>query len=151
MDAVGVWLIEAGTTNLDIGLYSDPAGTPTPMTNGVVSVDPQIFASASNRFYVATLPEEVELSAGTQYAMGVKQNSATNITLSATDVAAAPHWQANGLTSTCYAATSTAGAAFSQLVSGTRRAAIYARVSSLDDGAGGGGGGMLYRAQGTVY
>jgi hypothetical protein len=143
VDAVGVWVTEAGTTNSDVG--SDPNGSPTPIANGTVSIDPQIFSTAANRFCVVTLPAEVTLTAGTAYAVGVKQNSATNISIGAYDVAAAAQWQANGLDSAMFAATSTAGAAFSTLVSGTRRAFIFARVSQIDSGAGSGGNANILR------
>ena len=131
VDAIATAFASAGTTNWDFGLYSDPLGTPAAMTNGVISVDPQAVGNGT-RWAAMPLPAEVTLTANTDYAIAIKQNSATAITTIWYDVSDAAHFQANGLDSTCYAAKSTAGAAFSQQNSGKRRGAYWLRLSQIN-------------------
>lgn len=141
IDAVAVMVTEAGTTNFDVGLWSDPNGTPTAMTNGTVSVDPQQLGSASHRIIMVTLPTAQAIAANTAFAYGAKQNSATNIAVGSIDFDATTDMQADGLDSSCFAATSTGGAAFSTLNSGKRRMMAWFRVMKFDNGASMGGGG----------
>lgn len=139
VDAVGAILNpgSGNTTNFDFGLWSDPS---TPMTNGTISVDPQIVGVAAQRPFFMPLPAEVSLSKNTDYALGVKQNGATAVSLAYYDVGAAGHLQPNGLDSNTYAVLSTAGGAFAQQNSGLRRALMFVRISQVDDGTGSGGG-----------
>ena len=140
IDAVGAIVNLAGTTtNATLGIWSDPLGTPTELKT--VSPDAQAVAVSAIRSMWRALATPASITRNTDYAVGIKQNSATALTFSAYDVSAAAHFQANGLDANCYAATSTAGAAFSQLVSGTRRMVAWVRVSKVDDGTGSGGGG----------
>lgn len=138
VDAIALPITEAGTTNFDVGLWSTPAGTPTAMTNGTLNVDPQILGSSAVRVGYFTLPAEVSLSKNTAYAAGLKQNSATGITIYWNDVAAAAQHQANGLDSNTYAAKSSAGASFSAQNSSLRRMVCFVRISSIDVTAAGG-------------
>lgn len=149
-DAVGVILTTAGTTDFDVGLWSDPLGTPAAVSGGNLAIDPQILGTTGQRGLITLFPGEVELTVGSPYAFGVKQNSATNLTLYYNDFAAAGHMQANGLDSTCYAALSTAGATFAAANSGLRRASCFLRISSVDNGAGGGSGGNANILGGSV-
>lgn len=135
VDAISALVSVAGTTNPDIGLWSDPNGTPTAMTNGTLNFDPQTAATTALRSMTFPLPAEVTLSANTAYAVGIKQNAATGMTVCYSDFAAAGHMQANGLDSTCYAAKSTGGAAFSAQNSGLRRSMFSVRISQLDSGS----------------
>lgn len=136
VDAVGAMLVPSGTTNFDIGLWQTPTGTPTAMTSGTVSLDPQL---CNNRWHEVLLPAEIQLTANTDYFVAIKQNSATGITVLHQDVNSADHLQAIGLDSTCYAAKSTAGAAVVAQNSGKRRCGHYVRLSQIDIPAGGGG------------
>jgi hypothetical protein len=83
---------------------------------------------------VMPLASEITLAPGTDYALAVKQNSATGLTVLTHDVDNVAHFQANGLDSTCYAAKSTAGASFSAQNSSKRRSAVFFRVSQIDTG-----------------
>lgn len=130
----------AGAASFDVGFWQTPLATPAAMTNGTVSVVPKNLPSSAARSVMVPLPAEITLSKNTDYALGVKQNSATNVSIQTWDVSNVAHWQANGLDSGTYAATSTAGAAFSQLNSGKRRMAAFARISSIDVTAAGGSG-----------
>lgn len=150
VDAMAYTMTTAGTTNYDAGLWSDPLGTPAAVAGANVSVDPQILTSTGQRAALVLFPTETELTVGSPYAFGVQQNSATALTIVHSDFAAAGHMQANGLDSTCYAAKSTAGAAFAAQNSGLRRGAFWLRISSVDDGAGGGAGGNANILYGSV-
>jgi hypothetical protein len=120
----------ASITNPDFGIWSDPLGTPTPMSNGTVSLDLQTINTLRNAFI--QLPSEVPLSQGVPYAMAVKQNSSTAVATAYYDVNATAHFQINGLDENYYAAKSTAGGAFAAANSGKRRANILFRVSQID-------------------
>lgn len=131
IDAVAAILnLNGTTTNADLGIWSDPLGTPASLKT--MSIDAQAVSASAARMVQRTFDSQASISKNTNYAVGVKQNSATNITIGAYDVSAGAHFQANGLDANCYAATSTGGAAFSQLVSGTRRAAVWVRISAVD-------------------
>jgi hypothetical protein len=132
VDAIATLMVSAGTTDWDFGFYSTPLGTPAAMSGGVVAVDPQV--TGSTRSFVMPLASEITLAPGTDYALAVKQNSATGLTVLTHDVDNVAHFQANGLDSTCYAAKSTAGASFSAQNSSKRRSAVFFRVSQIDTG-----------------
>lgn len=131
--------------NIDVGFWQTPFGTPAAMTNGTQSLIQKNTASNAARLIAVPFTAEIPLTKNTAYAAGVKQNSATNISVHSYDIPNTAYWQANGLDLNSYAATSTAGAAFSSLNSGKRRAAIAVRISSIDvTAAGGGSGGRVY-------
>lgn len=132
VDAIAALLASAGSTDWDFGFYSTPLGTPAAVSGGVVSVDPNV--SSAGRTFIIPLASEITLAPGTDYALAIKQNSATAITAIWNDVDNASHLQANGLDSTCYAAKSTAGGAFASQNSGKRRAAVWFRISQVDTG-----------------
>lgn len=139
IDAVAVHFTSAGgTSNIDIGIWTDPAGTPTAHA-GNVSADPQIMAAGANRYYIARLSSAYSLAANTDILIGAKQNSATGITVKYVDYSNADFMQIDGCDSTVYAAKSTAGGAVAAANSGLRRAHVWAHISKLDNGAGGGG------------
>lgn len=137
VDAIGLHFVPAGTTNIDVGFWSTPFGTPTPHTNGTLSIDPQI-GGAGLRWSVFTLPTPTILTANTDYALAIKQNSASGITWVGQTVDNTDLWKSNGLDSGYYAISSTAGAAFSQVNSGKSRAYFFLRISAIDFPAGGG-------------
>lgn len=143
-DAIAFQLTTGGTTNFDAGLWSDPAGTPTPMTNGTVSIDPNNMSANAARMQVHTLPAEVSLTKDTDYFAAIKQNSATALTAFHYDVANAAYFQTLGVDGDVYAGKSTAGAAVAQQASGLRRSLVWIRISSIDVSSGGGAAGMLY-------
>src|SRR6185436_14029395 len=137
IDALAAIINLAGTTtDATFGIWSDPAGTPAPLQT--VSIDAQAVAASAAQTIFRVLPTAAAINKNTAYAAGLKQNSATGITMATYDVSDGAHFQANGLDVNCYAATSTAGAAFSQLVSGTRRADLWFRISHVDNGLGNG-------------
>jgi hypothetical protein len=126
--------------NFALELYSTPLGTPSLVES--IAFDANITAAvAGNRMHIANFTTPRTLTINTDYAIGVKQTTATAVTVAYTDVNATTHWPVNGLNSTCYAANSTAGATFGQVVSGVRRYRVWARISALDDGVSAGGGG----------
>jgi hypothetical protein len=132
------YLVSAGTTNFTVGLWSDPAGTPTLVTNGSASVDPQILNASSMRSHLYQLPEAVTVEANTDYLVGCLQNSATNLSVSYFSVAELVDLLWTGFDSTCYAAKSTAGAAVAAQNSGKRRAGFFVRISAIEFPSGGG-------------
>jgi hypothetical protein len=139
VDAIAALITSAGTSNFDVGFWSDPSGTPTKVTGCNLSIDPQYLGAAATKLHFWALPTEMTLNSGTAYLLGVGQNSATAITMPTYNVNAATHFQANGLDGDkCYAVKSTAGAAVVSQNSGKRRAGIFMRISQIDDGAGGG-------------
>lgn len=129
------------TANFDFGLWdigatgiSAPTGTINGLTS-TVSIDPNVLGA--NRWTTVTLPNEITLTANIPYAVAMKQNSAGALTPQAIDVDDISYWQANGLDSTCYAAASTAGAAFVKQnnasgTAGARRAEMYFRISQIN-------------------
>lgn len=131
-----------GTRNFDIGLWSDPFGTPTAMTGGTVSMDANIGGNALGR-QVVPLPSLIELSANTDYLAGCKATAAASAIIRQYDVNAAIDFQANGLDANCYAVKSTAGAAAVSQNSGKRRAPIWVKIAQVDIPAGGGGGPLV--------
>lgn len=141
VDAIAMQAAFAGTTNADFGLMSDPAGTPAFISNASFSIDPQQIGNAAgaNRVYTRCFSQEIALTASTAYAIAMKQNSATALTVPYWDVNATGHQQVNGLDANCFCVKSTAGAAFASQNSGKRRAAMWMRVSSIEDGAASGG------------
>lgn len=143
VDAILAQVAISGTTNFDFGVVSTPLGTPAFISGGSVSIDPQIIGRAATGYstLVIPLPSELTLTAATDYAVAIKQNSATDLSIQHYSVDATAHLQAAGLDSTCYAAKSTAGGAFAAQNSGKRRAWMHVRVSGTD--AGGAAGGLL--------
>jgi hypothetical protein len=145
VDAISCHIITGGTTNLTVGLWSTPAGTPTLMTNGSLSLDPHIFSVSSIRTHTHLLPELVTLEANTDYLVGCLQNSATSITIEHFSVENVADMLPTGFDSTCYAAKSTAGAAVAAqgAAQGRRRAAFSVRVAEIETTAAGGGSRMI--------
>lgn len=133
IDAIGGIFASAGTVAWDFGIYSDPLGTPTAMSGGEISVDPQTIGN-STRGMMFPLSSELAIRKNTDYAIAVRQNSATSVTVVHYAVDDVAHFQANGLDSTCYAAKSTAGGAFAAQASSKRRAQFYFRISQIDTG-----------------
>lgn len=143
VDAVAGIITTSSTTAYDFGFYSTPSGTPAAVANGTVSVNPRNCTTTSARTGYFLLPAEITLTGSTSYALAVKQNSATAVTLQTQDSNLTTDLRANGLDENYFAILSTAGAAFATQNSGKRRAALWFRVSSIDNGAGGAAG-MLY-------
>lgn len=148
IDAIRALVSTSSTTNFDMGFWSTPLGTPAAISGGTISVDPQVMGSTGMRFMTQILASPISITAATNYFAGVKQNSATAVTLETNDVSAAGDLAINGLDSTCYAGLSTAGGSVASQNSGKRRTSIWFRVSSVDDGAGGSSG-LQYRANMT--
>ena len=139
VDGIAAVVSAVGTTNFDIGLWTDPLGTP--LASQTVSIDPQNMSSGSAAIVMIPFPTEITLNRNTDYAYGVMQNSASGITIYTYDVGDTSHLQINGLGAGTYAAKSTAGAAFAAQNSGKRRMAAWLRVSQVEDGVVSDGGG----------
>lgn len=128
--------------NFALDLYSTPLGTPSLVES--IAFDANVGEVAVNNIRMALkrLTTARELTRNVDYAIGVRQTTATSVTVYQNDVNAAAHFRPNGLDGTCYAAISTAGGTFAAQASGLRRYNIYMRIAQVDDGAGGGGGGL---------
>lgn len=137
IDAVRGMFTVSGTTAFDFGIWSDPLGTPAAVSGANVSVNPRNLSGATLRFLTVVLPTPLALTAGTNYALAVKQNSASSLTVQWSDVNATGEWVANGIGPEVYAAKSTAGGAFAAQNSSKRRAAFWFRVSAIDSGVAG--------------
>lgn len=118
--------------NFSLALYSTPLGTPALVE--AVSFDANVVTTAQ-RMQIANLTTPRTLLANTDYAIGVRQDTATGVTVLQYDVNDAAHFKPNGMGAECYGATSTAAATFAAINSGKRRYHVYARISQLDDGA----------------
>lgn len=130
--------VGSGSADFNFELYSDPLGTPT-LVESVARDANQMGTSASARLAFAQLTTPRTLTINTDYAMGIKQTTANAITVQQFDVNATSHLKPAGLGAGCYAAISTAGAAFAAQNSGKRRYLIWAHVCALDDGVSAGG------------
>ncbi len=128
----------AGGADFSLVLYSTPLGTPAVVE--AIAFDANQIAVTGTRWQIANLTTPRTLTINTDYAIAVRQDSATNLTVPLYDVSVTTHFKVNGMGAECYAANSTAGATFAQQNSGKRRYHIYARISQLDDGATAGGG-----------
>lgn len=124
VDAVAMEMLSAGTTNFDVGIWlaSDPSA---PIAS--VSVDPQQLALTNTRTHSFPIVATT-LSPGVDYVVGVKQNSATGLTINHYSVDATTDWPANGMDANCYAVKSTGGAAFAAENSSKRRAMFWIRA-----------------------
>lgn len=128
--------------NFALELYSTPLGTPGLVES--VSHDANVTSAvASQRFYVRQFTTPRTLAANTDYAIGVKQTTATAVAVLQHSVSAAAHFKPTGMGAECYSALSTAGAVFVQQGSGTLRNHLWMHISALDDGVSAGGGGGL--------
>lgn len=137
--------VTATTGDFALDLYSTPLGTPSLVES--VAMDANIQGNViANRFNLVRLTTPRTLSINTDYAIGVRQTTATAVAAWYIDVSTAAYLKAWGMGAECYGATSTAGATFAAANSGKRRYGIFARVCALDDGvsAGGGGRGLIF-------
>jgi hypothetical protein len=132
----------SAAANFALELYSTPLGTPS-LVESIACDANVIYTTGSNRWHAKRFATPRTLLANTDYAIGLKQTTATAVTTLQYDVSAAAHFKPNGMGAECYAANSTAAATFAAQNSGKRRYLVWARVSALDDGASVGGGGLL--------
>lgn len=137
VSAIAALLTSAGTVAYDLGLWlaSDPS---TPIVS--VSLDPQRDIAGSRRVASVSIATQ-SLTAGTDYVVGIKQNSATGIDIVQFDVNSTTFWPLMGLDANCYAVKSTAGGAFTSQNSNKRRTSFWFQATQFSDGAGGSGGG----------
>lgn len=119
--------------NFSLDLYSTPLGTPS-LVEGIAVDANAVTATGSTRMYIRRLTTPRTLTIGTDYAVGVRQTTATGVTTQQYDVNTAAHFAPNGLGAECYGAISTAGATFAAQNSGKRRYLTWVRVCALDDG-----------------
>lgn len=139
VDAIAATFAPGGDFALE--LYSTPLGTPALIES--VACDANILAAATNGLVIAPLVTPRTLTINTDYAVGIQQTSATNITSRQVDVSTAAYFKSWGMGAECYAANSTAGGTFAAQNSGKRRYEIAVRISALDDGVSAGGGGLI--------
>ena len=132
--------IAAQCSNADfaLDLYSTPLATPGLIE--AVTHDANRAAATGSRIYLRRLATPRTLTINTDYAIGVRQTSATAITVLQRDVSTAAYFKTSNMGAECYAANSAAGATFAAQNSGKRRYHIWARVCALDDGVSAGGG-----------
>lgn len=127
-----------------VEIYTTPLGTPASAVSVTIDNNQYGPSATTNRVRHVMLPTAYTFEANTAYAVGVRQTTATAVTLRQADVDTATHLRALGLTeSSCYAATSTAGATFAAANSGKRRYLIWLRISHVDDGTGVGSRSLL--------
>ncbi len=119
--------------NFSLALYSTPLGTPGLVE--AVSVDANVMGNNLQRWTIVPLTTPRTLTINTDYAIGVRQDTATAVTVEQYDVNDASFFKPNGMGAECYAATSTAAATFAAINSGKRRYHVYARICKLDNGA----------------
>jgi hypothetical protein len=124
-----------------LDLYSTPLGTPA-LVEGLTHDANIMSVSNSARLIVREFATAHTLAMNTDYAIGVRQTTATAVNVQQRDVNTATHFKTAGMGAECYAAISTAGATFAQQNSGKRRYSVYARISALDDGVSSGSGGV---------
>jgi len=121
----------ASDANFALDVYSTPLGTPVQMAS--VTHDANVINVAGGTRYVSRrLPTAITLDANTDYAVGVRQTTATAVAASIHAVNTATYFRAMGASEACYAVTSTAGATFASVSSGTRRHLIWVRVSAVE-------------------
>jgi hypothetical protein len=122
--------------NWAFDLYSTPLGTPSLVTS--VAFDANTTGSTSVRMAFRELPTKQTLNANTDYAIGIRQTTATSVTSLQYDVSGSTHFKPNGLSEKTYGVTSTAGATFADaLATKRRRYLVWAHVSAIDIPAGG--------------
>lgn len=143
IDAIAA-VINPSSTSADFALelYSTPLGTPSLVES--VTQDGAITATNASRLVVRRLTTPRTLTIGTDYAVGVKQTSATALTVLQQDVNTATFLKTGGAGTETYAAISTGAATFAQQNSGKRRYKIWMRMSHLDDGTTTAGGLMRH-------
>lgn len=129
--------VGSGTADFSFDLLSTPLGTPTLIEGIAFDANVTGITSGLQRFVVRRLRTPRTLTVNTDYAIAVRQTTATAITTVYWDVADAAYFKPMGLGANCYAANSTAGATFAAVNSGRRRYLIWMRISALDDGGGG--------------
>ena len=142
IDAIGYQALGTAGGDHAVEIYTTPLGTPASAVS--VSIDNNQQGSTSARMRWVSLPTAYQVAANTAIAVGIRQTTATAVTLIQYDVNTATHLRNLGLTdASCYAATSTAGATFAAANSGKRRYSIWIRVSHLDNGVGVGSRSLL--------
>ena len=135
IDAIGYQGLGTAGADHAVEIYTTPLGTPVSAVS--VTIDNNQQGATASRLRWISLVTPYEIQANTAYAVGIRQTTATAMTINQMDVETATHLRQNGLSeSSCYAATSTAGATFAAANSGKRRYSIWIRVSHLSDGAG---------------
>jgi hypothetical protein len=133
--------------NFDLSLWNTPLGTPSLVE--AITFDANVTPTVgNNRLYMKRLTTPRTLTINTDYAIGVRQTTATAVTVPQYDVSVAAHFKPNGMGAECYAAISTAAATFAAQNSGKRRYLVWCRISALDDGVSAGGG--LFRSPGLT-
>jgi hypothetical protein len=134
MDAVsGPILATTIAANFAVDLYTTPLGTPALLTS--LTHDASIYSQSAARAGFFVLPTPLPLAAQTDYALGVRQLTATAVGLLQVDVNAAAHFATQGLGAVgCYAVDSTAGGTFAVQNTGKRRYMLSMRLSHIDNG-----------------
>jgi hypothetical protein len=132
IDALAATVTPTAGSDFALELYSTPLGTPSLVES--IAIDQNATASTALRLFSKRLTTPRTLAINTDYCIGVKQTTATNLTINQRDVSNATYFKPQGMGSECYAATSTGGATFAAINSGKRRYNVWARISALDDG-----------------
>jgi hypothetical protein len=85
--------ITDASSGIDLKLWQDPTGTPAaPSGFTAITIDPnQIGVAANNYFHLYTLPTEVALTAGVNYAVTIRSTGSTNARLGALTLGAPGH------------------------------------------------------------
>lgn len=140
IDALAAVLnVSTSAADYALDLYSTPLGTPA-LVEACTQDANTTAVAAGARLTVRRLTTPRTLTINTDYAIGVRQTTATAVTVVQRDVATATFFKPSGMGAECYAANSTAGATFAAQNSGKRRYHVYARLSALDNGVSAGGG-----------
>lgn len=139
--ALAATVVTTAGSDFAIELYSTPLGTPALIES--VSSDQNLTSvtgGTGGRLFFGQLTTPRTLLANTDYLVGVKQTTATNLTIIQRDQLDSAYSKPNGMGADCYAAQSTAGATFvDAFATKRRRYHCWVQVSAEDDGASVGG------------
>lgn len=120
-------------------LYSDPLGTPSPVSGGSLTVIGENGPGSAMRFFTQNLAAEVTLAANTDYALMVKADSSQAVGFQSLDVANATYRKFfTGSTNLRMGHRTNGTGAFTETT--TQIPMLSVRCSAFHDGTGGGGG-----------
>ena len=141
--------VSTSAADYALDLYSTPLGTPA-LVEACTQDANTTAVAAGARLTVRRLTTPRTLTINTDYAIGVRQTTATAVSVVQRDVQTATFFKPSGMGAECYAANSTAAATFAAQNSGKRRYHVYARVSALDNGVSAAGAAQLVNSGGLV-
>jgi hypothetical protein len=118
--------------NFAFDIYSAPLGTPVQQVT--VAMDANVWGTSVGALRLAQVPltSPYAFTANTDFAVGIRQTTATAVTTSQRDVNHVNLFRMTGAGEECYAVDSTAGATFAAQNSGKRRYHVWVKLSHID-------------------